>query len=55
MLELGWEVIGQSQNKVSIYYTMKIIMKPKSPKIKGGNSSSGDELPAAAWPVASDE
>lgn len=27
MLELGWDVIGQSQNNLSLYYTMKKIFK----------------------------
>ena len=33
MLELGWEIIGQSQNKTSIYYTMRLV-EEQSVKIK---------------------
>ena len=51
---MGWEIIGQSQNKMSIYYTMRKVEELNSPQINGGGSSSGDELPVAKWPVESE-
>jgi hypothetical protein len=55
MLELGWDIIGQSQNKTSIYYTMRLVENTalRAPQIKGGGSSLGKPNQTASSQVAS--
>lgn len=51
MLGLGWTIIGQSQNKTSIYYTLHKLFVIKDGNVKTTESLSGDELPEAMFPI----
>ena len=50
MLGLGWDIVGQSQNNLSIFYTLQKTYI-KEGKVKGSDSSSGDELPDASQAI----